>query len=95
MSDSLQLHGLYPARLLCPWNSPGKNTEVGCHSLLQRIFLVQEWNPSLLHCSWIFYLLIQQGRQPVQIINNMILFNSFLRGTFNEVGYFGHFFKDS
>ena len=26
-------------RHLCPWNSPGKNTGVGCHSLLQRIFL--------------------------------------------------------
>ena len=29
----LQLHGLYPARLLCPWDFPGKNTGVGCHSL--------------------------------------------------------------
>ena len=28
-----------PTRLLCPWNSLGKNTGVGCHSLLQRIFL--------------------------------------------------------
>ena len=27
------------ARLLCPWNSPGKNTGVGLHSLLQGIFL--------------------------------------------------------
>ena len=27
-------------RLLCPWSSPGKNTEVGCHSLLQGIFLM-------------------------------------------------------
>ena len=27
----LQTHGLQPARLLCPWNSPGKNTAVGCH----------------------------------------------------------------
>ena len=35
MSDSLQTHGLQPARLLCPWNSPGKNTGVGCYSLLQ------------------------------------------------------------
>ena len=37
MSDSLRPHGLYslPARLLCPWNSPGKNTGVGCHLLLQ------------------------------------------------------------
>ena len=29
MSDSLQPHGLQPARLLCPWNSPDKNTGVG------------------------------------------------------------------
>ena len=28
-------HGLSPTRLLCPWNSPGKNTGVGYHSLLQ------------------------------------------------------------
>ena len=34
--------------LLCPWNSPGKNTAVGCHSLLQGIFLTQESNPHLL-----------------------------------------------
>ena len=27
-----------PARLLCPWNLPGKNTGVGCHYLLQGIF---------------------------------------------------------
>ena len=30
---------------LSPWNSAGKNTGVGCHSLLQGIFLIQEWNP--------------------------------------------------
>ena len=35
MSDSLRSHGLQPARLLCPWDSPGKNTGVGCHFLLQ------------------------------------------------------------
>ena len=29
---------------LCPWDSPGKNTEVGCHSLLQGIFLTQGSN---------------------------------------------------
>ena len=34
ISDSLQLHELQPTRLLCPWNSPGKNTGVGCHFLL-------------------------------------------------------------
>ena len=41
MSDSLQPYGLEPARLLYPWDSPGKNTEVGCHALLQGIFLTQ------------------------------------------------------
>ena len=34
-------HGLQPTRLLCPWNSLGKNTGVVCHFLLQRIFLTQ------------------------------------------------------
>ena len=35
MSDSVRPHGLQPTRLLHPWDSPGKNTEVGCHFLLQ------------------------------------------------------------
>ena len=34
---------------LCPWDSPGKNTGVGCHFLLQGIFLIQGLNPRLLH----------------------------------------------
>ena len=32
----------------CPWDSPGKNTGVGCHALLQGIFLTQGWNLYLL-----------------------------------------------
>ena len=39
LSDSLQPHGLWPARLLCLWNSPGKNIGVDHHSLLQGLFL--------------------------------------------------------
>ena len=35
MSDSLQPHGLWPTRLFCPWDFPGKNTGVGCHFLLK------------------------------------------------------------
>ena len=35
MSDSLGSHGLLPTRLPRPWDSPGKNTGVGCHFLLQ------------------------------------------------------------
>ena len=37
------------------WNSPGKNTGVDCHSLLQRIFLTQGLNSGLLHCRQILY----------------------------------------
>ena len=32
-----------PARLLCPWNSPGRNTGVGSHSLLQGIVPLRVW----------------------------------------------------
>ena len=35
VSDSVWTHGLQPTRLLRPWDSPGKNTGVGCHFLLQ------------------------------------------------------------
>ena len=38
VSNLLQPHGLSLARLLCPWDSPGKNTGVGCHFLLQGPF---------------------------------------------------------
>ena len=40
---------MLPARLLSPWDSPGKNTGVGSHSLLQRIFTTHGSNPGLLH----------------------------------------------
>ena len=48
MSNSLRRHGLQSTRLLCPWDSPGKNTGVGCHFLLQGIFWTQGSNLSLL-----------------------------------------------
>ena len=35
MSDSVRPHRQQLTRLLCPWDSPGKNTGVGCHALLQ------------------------------------------------------------
>ena len=38
-----------PSRLLCPWDSPGKNTGVGCHPLPQGIFPTQGSNPCLLY----------------------------------------------
>ena len=44
-----------------PWDSPGKNTGVGCHFLLQGIFPTQGSNPDLLHCRQILYHLSHQG----------------------------------
>ena len=60
MSDSLRPHGLYS-----PWNSPGQNTGVGSHSLLQGIFPTQGSNPGLWHCRQILYQLShREGAQP-------------------------------
>ena len=50
VSNSLQPYGLLPARLLCSWDSPGKNTGGGCRGLLQGIFPIQGLNLGLLHC---------------------------------------------
>ena len=44
-----------------PWDFPGKNTGVGCHFFLQRIFPTQGLNPGLLHCRWNPYPLNHQG----------------------------------
>ena len=55
VSNSFRPHRLLLTRLLCPWNSPGKNTEVGCHSLLQGIFPNQVLNLSLPPCRQILY----------------------------------------
>ena len=60
-SNSLGPHGLSPARLLCPWDSPGKNTGVGCHALFQEIFPTQGLNLGLPHCRQILYHLSHQG----------------------------------
>ena len=49
MFDYLQFRGLYPTRILYPWDSLGKNIRVGCYFLLQGIFQTQGLN-SLLLC---------------------------------------------
>ena len=45
----------------CPWNSPAKNTGVGCHSLLNGIFPTQWLSPGHPHCRQILYHLSYQG----------------------------------
>ena len=42
MSDSLRPHRRQPTRLPRPWDSPGKNTGVGCHFLLQGMKVKSE-----------------------------------------------------
>ena len=44
LCQTLGPHRLWPARLFCPWNFPGKNTGVDCHFLLQGIFQTQGSN---------------------------------------------------
>ena len=61
LSDALRPNGLQSTKLLCPWNSPDKNTGVGSCSLLQGIFPTQESKPCLPHCWWILYCLSHQG----------------------------------
>ena len=48
LCPTLRPPGLQPPRLLSTWGPPGKNTGVGCHALLQGIFLTQGSNLSLL-----------------------------------------------
>ena len=52
VSDSWRPRGLWPTRLLCPRDSPGKDTGVGCHFLHPVIFPTQGSNPGLLRCRW-------------------------------------------
>ena len=48
LSSSVWPHGLYPFRLLCPWNFPSKNTGMGCMPSSRGIFLTQRSNSHLL-----------------------------------------------
>ena len=57
----VQPHGVQSSRLICLWDSPGKNSGVGCHFLLQGMFPTQGSNPRLLRCKWILYPLSHQG----------------------------------
>ena len=66
MSDSFPPHGLYPTRLLCPWNS----TEEGNHFFLWRIFPTQGLNPGLLHYWQILYHQSQQGSPTWHLMVN-------------------------
>ena len=73
MSKSVRPYGLQPTRLPCPWDSPGKNTGVGCHALLQEIFLTQGLNLNLLcFLHWqVSSLSLQPPGKPIQHSSHM------------------------
>ena len=88
VSNSLQPHGPWPTRVFCLGDSPGKNTGVGCHALLQGIFPTQGSNPGLPYCRWILLpseppgkpkntgggsLFLLQGIFPTQVLNTGLL----------------------
>ena len=75
VSDSLWSSGLWPTRLLYPWNSLAKNTGVGFHFFLQGIFLTQWLNLDFLHCRQILYHLSHQGK-PNRVSNKSLLLES-------------------
>ena len=58
---SFQRRAVFPNSILCPWDSPAKNTRMGCHFPLQGIFPTQESNLGLLHCRQIIYWLSYKG----------------------------------
>ena len=61
MPNSLRPYGLQPARLLHPWDFPGKDPGVGCHFHPQGIFPTQGSNLGLLYCRQILYELSYKG----------------------------------
>ena len=72
--DSLQHHGVWPTRLHCLWDFPGKNNGVDCRFLLQGIFPTQRLNPYLLHWQVDFSSLNHQGSTGWSRVAFKILF---------------------
>ena len=60
-------------RLLCPWDSPGKNTRVSCQFFLQGIFPTQGSNPGLLHCRQILYQMSYLGSTSIKRENKFCI----------------------
>ena len=80
VSNSLWPHGLYS-----PWNSPGQNTGVGSHSLLQGIFPTQGLNPGFPHYRQILYQLSHQG-SPKRVVKRERIIQEELMVIWDTVG---------
>ena len=85
LSDWTELTGLQPTRLLCPWDFPGRNAEVGSHFLLQGIFPTKWLNSHLLillHYRWIFHMVRHQGGPHGKYHGNQLVGGKQGRGMF-------------
>ena len=78
------------ARLFCPWDFPGKNTGVGCYSLLQGIYPTQGSNLGLPYCRQILYHLSHQGNSEGmkrrRLLGQMLLRSLFQGKTSKKTG---------
>ena len=82
-------HWTIAHQALCPWNFPGKNTGVGCHSLLQGIFLTQGSNLNLLqvdfyHCATWEATSINEGTTNLIMCVSKLLNHMFLNYYLNN-----------
>ena len=73
MSDSLQHHGLQPARLIYPWKASGKNSGVGSYFLLQGIFWTKGSNPGLLPHRQVLYHLSYQKVEEIPFLTRQFM----------------------
>ena len=73
LCPTLWPHKLQPVRLLWPWNFPGRNTGVGCHFLLQRIFRTQGSNQHFL-CQVPYHWCHQRSPNKTFVINEAFWF---------------------
>ena len=71
-SDSLWPCGLQPTRLLCPWDSPGKNTGVGCRFVNDWMLLIKSFCPAIV---WALKFSIYYS-PPHSLENKVLLFVS-------------------
>ena len=80
VSNSLWPHELRPARLLCPWSSPGKNTGVGCHFLLQGMGIIGNRHLSMVlileHWDICRYDLLTESRVSPQGVTELPFINT-------------------
>ena len=93
VSDSLWPHGLYPARLLCPWNSPVKNTGVGSRFLLQGIFPTQGSNLCLMSLALVDGFFTTSITWEVQLINYWNLFITVLEAEAHSASTVGFWWR--